>query len=72
MGAAREFPVDDIESEDVVLRFEPAVEGMKMWWGMIVPVHPNEDAEEFADRWHGGVVSLISASIRLSSELALQ
>jgi len=72
MRAARELPVDDIQSGDVVLRFVLAVEGMKMWRGMIVPIHPNEDAEEFADGGHVGALGLITASIWLSSELSLQ
>jgi hypothetical protein len=72
MRATRELPVDDIQSGDVVLRFLLAVEGMKMWWRMIVPIHPNEDAEEFADGGHVGTFSLITASIQLSSELSLQ
>jgi hypothetical protein len=58
MSAARELPVDDIQSEDVVLRFVLAVKGMKMRWGMIVPIHPNEDAEEFAYGRHVGVLRL--------------
>jgi hypothetical protein len=59
MRAARELPVDDIQSGDVVLRFVVALEGMKMWRGMIVPIHPNEDAEEFAD----GGMSVLWASL---------
>jgi hypothetical protein len=57
-ACARELPVDDIQSGDVVLGFVLTVEGMKMWRGMIVPIHPNEDAEEFADGWHIGVLGL--------------
>jgi hypothetical protein len=31
---------------------------MKMRWRMIIPIHPNEDAEEFAYGWHIGVLGL--------------
>ena len=40
--------------------------------GMIIPIHTNEDAEEFADGGHIGVFGVITANIRLSSELSLQ
>lgn len=62
MSAARELPVDHIQSEDIVLRFVLAVEGMKVRWRMIVPIHPNENSEEFADGWHMGVFSFIAVS----------
>ena len=72
MSAARQCSVDGIERRDVVLRLVLAVEGMKMWWGMIIPIHTNEDAEEFADGGHVGVLGLIKAIFRLRSELPLQ
>ena len=72
MRAAREIPVDDIQSGDVVLRFVLAVEGMKMRRRMIIPLPTNEDAEEFADGGHVGVLSLKTANFQLSSELSVQ
>jgi hypothetical protein len=45
---------------------------MKMRWRMIVPIHPNEDAEEFADGGHVGVLGLIEAIFRLCREFSLQ
>jgi hypothetical protein len=35
---------------------------MKVRWRMIVPIHPNENSEEFADGWHMGVFSFIAVS----------
>ena len=64
--------MDGIERRDVLLRLVLAVEGMKMRRGMIIPIHTNEDAEEFADGGHIGVFGVITANIRLSSELSLQ
>jgi hypothetical protein len=65
VSAAWQRSVNDIQSGDVVLRFVLAVEGMKMRWWVIIPIHPNEDAEEFADRGHIGVLGLITANIPL-------
>jgi hypothetical protein len=31
---------------------------MKVRWGMIIPIHSNEDSEEFADGGHIGVLSI--------------
>jgi hypothetical protein len=45
---------------------------MKVWRGMIVPIHPDEDSEEFADGWHTGVFGLIKAHFGLSGELFAQ
>ena len=69
--AARQTAVDDIQCHDVVLRFVLAINGMEMWRGMIVPVHPDEDPEEFAD---GGHVGDLRQTKRFQSrrELSLQ
>jgi len=39
VSAARQRSVDGIQRGDVVLRLVLAVEGMKMRWGMIIPIH---------------------------------
>lgn len=69
--AARQRSIDDIQSCDVVLCFVLAVERMKVRWGMIVPIHSNEDSEEFADGGHVGVLGRVTAGFQLSGELSL-
>lgn len=56
MGAARKRPVDDVQGCNVVLRFVFTIERVKVGRRMVIPLHPNEDSKEFAERRHGVIL----------------
>ena len=44
--------MNDVQCRDVLLRLMLAVNGMEVWRRMVVPVHANQDPEEFTERRH--------------------
>jgi hypothetical protein len=52
MGAARKRPIDEVQGCNVVLRFVFTIERVKVGRRVVIPVHPNEDSKEFAERRH--------------------
>ena len=61
--SARERAANDRERLNLNLCLVIAVLHVEMRWRMIIPIHTNEDSEEFADGGHSGVLASLPPTI---------